>query len=91
MNIAKHRKEKVIQKIELLADDKLLAQIEALLNNVSDNTLFLQKYIKPIRKKTNIDALIKAKNYAGVNKRKIKSITETINIPQTTDELLLML
>lgn len=55
------------------------------------DTTFLQQFAKPMRKRTNIDAMVRQSDYKGVNKAKINSITKTIDIPQSTDELLIML
>ena len=89
--IANTRKLKVIQEIERLSNDNILKRIEQLLENASNDVLFVQKYVRPIRKTTDIDALVKAENYNGINKNVLKSITQTIDIPQETDELLAML
>ncbi len=91
MNKALLRKEKLIQQINSLANEQVLAQIEALLARTTDNTAFLQRYVKPPRKKTDIELMIREQNYKGVNKIKLRQITQSINIPQSTDELLLML
>lgn len=91
MNKALLRKEKLIQQINNLANEQILAQIEALLARTTDNTTFLQRYVKPTRKKTDIELMVREQNYKGVNKTKLRQITQSINIPQSTDELLLML
>lgn len=91
MNQAFLRKEKLIQQINNLANEQVLAQIEALLTRATDNTAFLHRYVKPTRKKTDIELMIREQNYKGVNKMKLRQITQSINIPQSTDELLLML
>lgn len=57
----------------------------------SQDAAFLEQFVKPMRKRTDIDAMVRQQNYKGVNKAKIQNITRTINIPQSTDELLLML
>ncbi|MFK7904101.1 MAG: hypothetical protein AB8B69_03205 [Chitinophagales bacterium] len=57
----------------------------------SSDFSIIQKYVRPIRKKTDVEALIKAKGYQGVDKQKFKQITQSIDIPQSTDELLNML
>lgn len=89
--IANTRKVKVIQKIERLSDEIMLKKIEQLLDNTSNDLLFIQKYVKPIRKTTDIDALVKAKAYKGMNNDVLKSISQTIDIPQETEDLLAML
>lgn len=89
---ADYRKEKVIEKIKVLSDETILKKIELLLNDNSfEDIQFIQEYVKPIRKITDINALVKEKNYKGINKNELKSITSTINIPQETEELLAML
>lgn len=57
----------------------------------NQDTAFLNQFAKPIRKQTDVEALVREQNYKGVDKAKIKSITQTIDIPQSTDELLLLL
>lgn len=70
------------------------ASVEQAKNTFSQNAddgLFLQQYIKPMRKQTDIADIVREQNYHGVDKEKMYGITQTINIPQSTDELLLML
>lgn len=91
MDIATIRKKRVIKQIASLSDEKILMQIEGLLNQVSDNMAFIQKYVRPIRKKTDVNALIRQKNYKGIDKKKLHQITQSFDVPQSTDELLAML
>jgi len=91
MDIATIRKKRVIKQIASLSDESIFMQIEVLLNQVSDDVAFIQKYVRPIRKKTDVNALIKQKNYKGIDKMKLQQITQSIDIPQSTDELLAML
>ncbi len=91
MDIATIRKKRIIKQIASLSDEKILMQIEGLLNQVSDDIAFIQKYVRPIRKKTDVNALIKQKNYNGIDKRKLQQITQSFDVPQSTDELLAML
>lgn len=86
-----HRKLNIIQQISVLSDDTLLDRIEALLHLKTDNSAFLQKYVRPIRKVTNLEKMIVEKQYTGVDKTVIQSVVKTIDIPQETDELLQML
>lgn len=86
-----HRKLSIIQRISILSDDTILERIEALLHLKTDNSSFLQQYVKPIRKVTNLDKMIANKQYKGVDKTIIQSVVKTIDIPQETDELLKML
>lgn len=57
----------------------------------NQDTTFLQQFVKPMRKHTDINALVKEQNYSGVDKAKVQNIVKAINIPQSTDELLMML
>lgn len=85
------RKLNIIQEINALSDETLLERIEILLRLKTDNTSFIQKYVKPIRKVTNLDKMITEKQYKGVDKEAFQSIVKTIDIPQETDDLLKML
>ena len=91
MHIVEKRKKRVLQQIVKLSNEEVLKQIENLLNQASNDFSFIQKYVRPIQKKTDVAALIKAKNYNGVNKQKLKQITQSFDVPQSTDELLQML
>ncbi len=91
MNIAAIRKKRVIQQISSLSDDKILMQIERFLKQVSGDMAVIQKYVRPIRKKTDVNALIRKKNYKGIDKKELKRITQSFDVPQSTDELLAML
>ncbi|MEM8524716.1 MAG: hypothetical protein AAGG68_08730 [Bacteroidota bacterium] len=57
----------------------------------SQDDLFLQQFVKPMLKRTDIDVMVRQQHYKGVDKVKMRNITQSINIPQSTDELLLML
>lgn len=57
---------------------------------ISDS-LLIQKYVRPIRQKTDVAALVRAKGYKGVNKQQLRKITQSFDVPQSTDELLEML
>jgi|AntRauTorckE5430_2_1112549.scaffolds.fasta_scaffold19931_2 hypothetical protein len=86
-----NRKINIIEKITRLSDNHLLESIEQLLALKTDNSALIQRYVKPIRKVTNLEKMIAEKQYKGINKAVIQSITKTINIPQSTDDLLKML
>ena len=91
MDIAAIRKKRVIKRIISLSNECTLTKIEELLNQVSDDILLIQKYVRSTRQKTDVDTLIREKNYRGIDKKELKRITQSFDVPQSTDELLAML
>ena len=49
------------------------------------------KYFGHIEEKLDIEKLAREQNYTGIDLEKMKRITDELDIPQTTEELLAML
>ncbi|MGB0930498.1 MAG: hypothetical protein ACPGVB_06970 [Chitinophagales bacterium] len=59
----------------------------------TENTLtdLLTTINRPIKKRLDLDALKKEKNYQGVNRKRFDKLVKEINIVEPIDELLLQL
>ena len=85
------RKLELIAKITSVKNESLFVQLEDLIKEsltVSDPLL---KIAKPIKKKLDIDQLIKEQNFKGFNKKKFDKLVKELNIQEPIEQLLEMI
>lgn len=82
------KKYHIIERITDVEDVDTLNQIEQILNNNSDTKVDLSRYIKPMKKKLDVEAAKKEQNYQGVSKEEMEQLIKAINITESLDELI---
>jgi len=81
----------LINKILSLSNISLLKKVEETLNEISEDDLILQRLSKPMRKKTNLEEILKEQNYQPINKDKLFKQMDELNIQEPLEELLAMI
>lgn len=81
------RKYNLIQQIVLLQNERLLAQLEAQINQQH----LWDKAVRPMKTEISVEALIKEQNYKPISKKSFFEQANAIQITESLDELLEML
>ena len=73
--------------------DQINSKIIQFLPNTQDENqaTLLSKYAGTIEDKVDLDKIIKAQNYQGIDKKKMDMLAQKANIQESIDELLEML
>lgn len=81
----------LINKITLVESEELLSELQVLFNQWQDKELFLKSLVAPVRKKTDLDEIIKAQNYKGFNRKEFDKLVKEIDIQEPVEELIKMI
>ena len=81
----------LITKITLVESEALLSKLEVFFDQIQDKELLLKALSAPIRKKTDLNAIIKEQNYSGFNRKKFDKLIKEIDIQEPVEELIKML
>ncbi|PIY10929.1 MAG: hypothetical protein COZ18_05085 [Flexibacter sp. CG_4_10_14_3_um_filter_32_15] len=81
------RKYNLIQQIVLLQNERLLAQLEAQINQQR----LWDKAVRPMKTEISVEDLIKEQNYKPISKKSFFEQANAIQITESLDELLEML
>ena len=82
------RKYKLISQITSLRDEAEIALLEVVFKNLTTGDALLQKLAKPMRKRLNIEALIKEQGFKGVDRKKFDALVAEIDVQEPIEELL---
>lgn len=81
------RKYNLIQQIVLLQNERLLAQLEAQINQQR----LWDKAVRPMKTEISVETLVKEQNYKPISKKSFFEQANAIQITESLDELLEML
>ena len=85
------KKLELITKITLVESEALLSKLEAWFNQLQDKELLLKALSVPIRKKTDLDEIMKEQNYTGFNRKEFDKLIKELNIQEPIEELINMI
>ena len=85
------RKYQLIEEITRVTDEHLLNKFEQVLKEYTQSLDSIGHLVKPIRDKTDVDQLVKAQKYQGVDQAKLDQLINDINIEEPIENLLEML
>ena len=81
----------IIDKILALKNISLLKKVDKTLSEISQGDLIIKRLSKPMRKKTDIEALKKEQNFKPIDKNKLFKQMDELNIEEPLEELLAMI
>lgn len=82
------KKYHLIEQITAIQEEALLNRLEAVLQEASDTNQILLQLAKPMRDKLDINELIKAQDFKGVDKEKMNRLIEEIALDEPIEELI---
>lgn len=82
------RKLELIKEVSEIRDEKDLNQLEEALRLIRERQERIRKYSKPIRKKTDPEAIKRARNFKGHDKEEIFRLIREIDIQEPIELLL---
>ncbi len=85
------KKYHLIEEIIQIEDDLLLNKFEELLREYKESMNSIRHLVKPVRKKTDVDQLVKEQGYKGIEKGELDQIIEEIAIEEPIEDLLEMI
>lgn len=85
------RKYQLIEGIMKVTDEAMLKKLEGMLSQYHNNFDSIQHIAKPIKKKLDIDQLVKDKNYKGVDKSKVDNLIDEMGLDTPIEELIDMI
>ena len=85
------RKYYLIQGIMDVADESTIEKLEQILKEYTKGIDSIRHLVKPTRKKTDVDELVKEQNFQGVNKEKIDRLIDEMAIEESIEDLLEMI
>jgi hypothetical protein len=88
MSDLSERKIKLMKAIADLNSDAAVEAFENLLARIQERNPTLMPYMKPMRKKTDLEQLKKEQNYIGFDKVEFQRILEALDIQDANGELL---
>ena len=81
----------LITKITLVESEALLSKLEVFFDQIQDKELLLKALSAPIRKKTDLNAIIKEQNYTGFSRKEFDKLIKEIDIQEPVEELIKMI
>jgi len=85
-----NRKYKLIEEIMGLENESMLEKLEGIIREYNDSMESIQHLVAPVRKKTDVEAIIKEQGFTGVNKEEIDRILGEMAIEEPLEELIQM-
>lgn len=85
------RKLELIKEVSEIRDEKDLSQLEETLRVIHERQERIQKFSKPIHKKTDPDAIKRQRNFKGHDKEEMFRLIREIDVQEPIEELLAML
>jgi hypothetical protein len=89
--ILEARKYRLMESLMQISDEKVLANLEVLVNTYLQNIASVNHLVKPMKEKLDIDELIKEQNYQGADKDFIDGLADEMQIEEPIEELLKMI
>lgn len=81
-------KEKLINAIEIIDDEKLILKLKAEINQWLATDDLIKSVVKPMRENISVEDLIKEQNYQGFNKQNFDAVIEELDIKEPIEALL---
>jgi hypothetical protein len=91
MSDLSERKIKLMKAIADLNSDAAVEAFENLLARIQERNPALMPYMKPMRKKTDLEQLKKEQNWKPIDRTEWDEMVKSIHIEEPTEELLAML
>ena len=85
------RKYRLIENIMQVDNEKIIDKLEEILKSYKSDHTSIEPYIRPMRKKLDVDELIAEQGFEGVDKDKIDRLIKDINLETPLEELLEMI
>jgi len=82
------RKYKLISQITSLKDEAEVTRLEVVFKNLTAGNDLLQKLAKPMRKRLDIDELVKEQGFKGVDRKKFDALIAELDVQEPIEELL---
>lgn len=85
------RKYRIIKSITESTDEKIVGQIESIIEGINSSTELLNKLSSSTKEKLDLDKLMKEQNYVHPTKEELEQIIEDAAIEEPIEELLKMI
>ena len=85
------RKYQLMEGIMQLTNEHLLGRLESILKEYDQSMSSIKHLVKPTRRKTDVDQLIKEQGFEGIDKARMGQLIQEINIEESIEDLLEML
>ena len=82
------RKYNLISKITHIQNEVDIARLEVVFKNIEGKSELLKKLAKPMRKKLDVNELVKEQGFKGVDRQKFDAIIKELDIKEPIEKLI---